>query len=120
MAEKYGDCEETVKEAEKEAKVLLERFSQLKNEMLENKSLGLLTGNTEDIKIYNEVYNEWCKKLGTNPTFFSVPWLYAECYMYRKMEEIFANSKHFKGFDPFREQKFRAFLHSFPGPILLG
>lgn len=85
-----------------------------------DKPLELLSGTAEDIKIWNDVYNQWSAKLGTSPVYFSIPWLYAECYMYRKIGEIFDNSEFFKGFDPFREQKCRALTNSIPAILSLG
>lgn len=120
VAEKYRNCESTIENVEKEAKILLDQFCKLRDDMISDQKLGLLIGDEEDIKIYNDVFNEWSIKLNGNPTYFSVPWLYAECYMYRKMHEMFSRSQFFKGFDPFREQKYRALINSFPGPISLG
>jgi len=38
-------------------------------------------------------------------TWFTAPWLYAECYIYRLLRSLFATSKHWKSFDPFFAQK---------------
>ncbi|KAH9982017.1 hypothetical protein BJV74DRAFT_852635 [Russula compacta] len=38
-------------------------------------------------------------------TWFTAPWLYAECYLYRLFRSLFATSQHWKSFDPYFAQK---------------
>lgn len=38
-------------------------------------------------------------------TFYQVCWLYAECYLYRRLSSFFENSKWLQNFDYFRSQK---------------
>ena len=45
-------------------------------------------------------------------TWFKAPWLFAECYMYRRIRTYFAESKYFKNFDPFKKQKDDTFKSS--------
>lgn len=111
---------EQKQEADEESKVVLGEFSKLRYEMMTDKQLTLLTGDKEDIPVWNDVFKQWTNKLGKEPTFFSVSWLYAECFMYRKIQEIFDNSKYFVGFDSFFEQKRRALINSLPAAISLG
>lgn len=42
----------------------------------------------------------------------SAPWLYSECYLYRKTQLFFDNSKHWKKYDMFRQSKEQAFFKS--------
>lgn len=56
-------------------------------------------------------YNEELEKLG-NPRWFDAPWLFAECYLYRRLNTFFANSKTWKTHDVFRVQKTNAFKSS--------
>lgn len=36
-----------------------------------------------------DVWNTFIEQLGENPTYFSVKWLHAECYLYRRLKSIF-------------------------------
>jgi len=56
-------------------------------------------------------YNEELEKLG-NPRWFEAPWLFAECYLYRRLNTFFANSETWKTHDVFRVQKTNAFRSS--------
>jgi uncharacterized protein with ATP-grasp and redox domains len=57
-------------------------------------------------------YNAELQQLG-NPRWFEVPWLYSECYLYRRLHSYLTQTKHWKQYDPFHAQKnstFRASL----------
>lgn len=56
-------------------------------------------------------YNEELEKLG-NPRWFDAPWLFAECYLYRRLNTFFTNSKTWKTHDVFHVQKTNAFKSS--------
>lgn len=58
-----------------------------------------------------EGYNEELERLG-NPRWFDAPWLFAECYLYRRLHSFFVNSKAWKTHDVFRVQKTNAFRSS--------
>ncbi|KAI0289666.1 DUF89 domain-containing protein [Russula brevipes] len=45
-------------------------------------------------------------------TWFTAPWLYAECYLYRLLRSLFAASEHWKSFDPFFAQKLSTYQAS--------
>lgn len=113
------DCDGKSK-AEEEAKTILGGFSKLRYEMMTDKPLTLLKDSGEDIPAWNQVHKEWLAKLQKEPTFFSVSWLYAECFMYRKVHEIFQTSHYFTRFDPFLEQKRNALVQSMGATITLG
>lgn len=36
-----------------------------------------------------DVWNTFIEQLGENHTYFSVKWLHAECYLYRRLRSIF-------------------------------
>jgi uncharacterized protein with ATP-grasp and redox domains len=64
------------------------------------------------------LYNQELEKLGT-PTWFSVPWLYCECYLYRRMSAVFKLSNHWKNYDVFSRQKINTFRSSRPAVLEL-
>jgi len=63
----------------------------------------------DDIKGYNQEL-----KQRNNPTWHSVPWLFSECYMYRRMATLFSLSKHWKQYDIFARSKNSGFKSSRP------
>jgi uncharacterized protein with ATP-grasp and redox domains len=58
------------------------------------------------------------KALGS-PSWFNIPWLYAECYLYRRVAASFALSQHWKSYDVFARQKMATFRSSRPAVIEL-
>ncbi|KAL9004126.1 MAG: hypothetical protein Q9188_003048 [Gyalolechia gomerana] len=63
-------------------------------------------------------YNKELSALGA-PTWFDVPWLYAECYLYRRINTFFARSTHWKSYDVFAQQKMSTFRSSRPAVLEL-
>jgi hypothetical protein len=62
-------------------------------------------------------------------TWFTAPWLYAECYLYRLLRSLFATSEHWKLFDPFFAQKLYTYkgsgtavhrMNNLPSPPVIG
>lgn len=64
------------------------------------------------------MYNEELAQLG-HPTWYNVQWLYAECYVFRRMSTFFRLSTHWKGYDVFARQKIRTFRSSRPAVLEL-
>lgn len=46
-------------------------------------------------------------------TWFKIDWLFAECYMYRRIVGTTAKTKHLKSFDFFQEQKIEGFTSQY-------
>ena len=42
----------------------------------------------------------------------AAPWLFAECYLYRRVQSVFATSHHWRGYDVFKRQKDSTFVRS--------
>lgn len=38
-------------------------------------------------------------------TWYKTPWLFVECYLYRKINEFIRTTKHMKEYDPFVNEK---------------
>ncbi len=64
------------------------------------------------------LYNQELEKLGT-PTWFAVPWLYCECYLYRRISTSFNLSTYWKNYDVFARQKINTFRSSRPAVLEL-
>lgn len=108
------------KDAGDESKKIIGEMAKLKYEMVTDKPLDKLIGNATDIDIWNDYFQEYIKKHREEPTWFTAPWLYVECFMYRKLSTFFETSKWFKKYDPFEEQKQHALQSSMSAVVILG
>ncbi|KAG9248074.1 hypothetical protein BJ878DRAFT_92929 [Calycina marina] len=98
-----------------EGKRIIEELATLKYELQHDRKLSLLP---DDENADIEGYNTELEQLGI-PSWFNVPWLYAECYLYRRMATVFALSTHWKSHDVFAKQKMSTFRSSRPAVIEL-
>ncbi|KAJ7578990.1 DUF89 domain-containing protein [Mycena floridula] len=104
---------ETTAAKVEEGKIIVEAVSKLKYEMGRDRPLEPLP---QDGEAHVETYNtelERLAQLGQN-TWFTAPWLYAECYLYRLIRSYFIQTKHWKSCDPFLPQKMDVFKKSGP------
>lgn len=63
-------------------------------------------------------YNQELEQRG-HPKWHDVAWLYAECYLYRRMATLFATSLYWKNYDVFSKQKMSTFRSSRPAVLEL-
>ncbi|EJU00627.1 DUF89-domain-containing protein [Dacryopinax primogenitus] len=95
-------------EAEEEGKELIRKVGKLKYNISRNAIMEPIEDDGgANIELYNSMLS--FLELQQQNMWFTAPWLYAECYLYRHLRTTFAFSKHWKAFDPFRGQKERAF-----------
>lgn len=90
-----------------ESKEIVEKLSKLKHDMGRDKPLELIGDDGGDS---TEEYDAVVKENGW--TWFTAPWLFCECYLYRLVRSIFARSSHWQQYDPFSTQKIAAFRSS--------
>lgn len=64
-------------------------LSKLRNELQTDKPVLLLTDNAEDTEAWNEYMarQQDLMEDGQPVSWFKSPWLYIECYMYRRIQE---------------------------------
>ncbi|KAL1920086.1 uncharacterized protein VTP21DRAFT_1232 [Calcarisporiella thermophila] len=99
--------EESEKQAE--AKQIIEKISRLKYELQHDKPLIPIEDDGEpDVQIWNDSLKKYFDGVG----WYDSPWLFCECYMYRRIRETFSQSKHWKNYDPYFKQKIDAFRGS--------
>lgn len=69
-------------------KAVLAQLSKLRYELETDKPMEpIMTG--ADLREWDIVFNRYRQKFnGENPKWFAVSWLFAECFMYRKIVEI--------------------------------
>ncbi|KAI8951213.1 hypothetical protein F4801DRAFT_589895 [Xylaria longipes] len=98
-----------------EGKKIVEELARLKYEMQHDRRLiPIRDDGHPDVALYNREL----EALGT-PTWFAVPWLYCECYLYRRLSTSFSLSTHWKGYDVFARQKINTFRSSRPAVLEL-
>ncbi|KAJ5038470.1 uncharacterized protein L3040_007328 [Drepanopeziza brunnea f. sp. 'multigermtubi'] len=112
----YKAVSDTADEAKRdEGKRIVEELAKLKYELQHDRKLTpLLDDGEADVAGYNQELEQ----LG-NPSWFNIPWLYAECYLYRRIATSFALSKYWKSYDVFAVQKMSTFRSSRPAVIEL-
>lgn len=99
-----GDNKEVVTEDTKSA---IERLSQLRYELTTDKPLKVITDEGEDAHLWNKALEELESRISKeNATWFKAPWLFTECYMYRRIREamLLCESK-LKFYDVYEESK---------------
>ncbi|KAG5885454.1 hypothetical protein JTB14_037035 [Gonioctena quinquepunctata] len=105
--QEYGE------DAKEELKTVIGDLSELKYEIQTNKPLKLLTSQSPDANIYNEYIMKHAN--GDNPpTHFHTIWLLSECYMYRRIRQIFENTKVLQNYDPFQSKKEETYSTDLP------
>lgn len=91
-------------------------LSKLKYELQTDKVMEKFTGDGTD----RLQWNEFLSSLNDdNNSYFKTTWLYAECYMYRKLKSFFEDTETLKDFDYFRHQKTNALIISFAAMSLV-
>ncbi|KDQ17073.1 hypothetical protein BOTBODRAFT_30461, partial [Botryobasidium botryosum FD-172 SS1] len=93
-----------------EGKDIISLKSKLKYEMGRDKPLELIVDGGMSIYEYNRGVDRLAKE-GSN-TWFTAPWLFAECYLYRFIRTFFSCTIHWQDYDPFFEQKEDTFKSS--------
>ncbi|CAN7996886.1 unnamed protein product, partial [Ixodes hexagonus] len=87
------------------------RLSKLRSDMVTNKPLARIADDHDDAPLWNEALEELS---GPDvPHWFTAPWLYIECYMYRRVFEAFQLTTLLRDHDPFAKQKREALFESF-------
>ncbi|KAL4077466.1 hypothetical protein J3A83DRAFT_4087210 [Scleroderma citrinum] len=94
-----------------EGKVIIAKASRLKYRMARDQELEKIP---EDGEFYTDEYNAELEELAKEMknTWFSAPWLFAECYLYRLFRSFFKETACWVDFDPFFAQKEEMFKNS--------
>ncbi|KAK3067116.1 Hairy/enhancer-of-split with YRPW motif protein 2, partial [Teratosphaeriaceae sp. CCFEE 6253] len=100
---------------QEEGKSITQNLAKLKYELQHDRALTpLIDDGKPDIAAYNA---ELAQR--GNPKWFDVAWLYAECYLYRRMATLFSTSTHWRSYDVFSKQKMSTFRSSRPAVLEL-
>ncbi|KAM3603366.1 uncharacterized protein V6R79_020852 [Siganus canaliculatus] len=105
--EEYG--EEGI-EGEKQTISLL---SKLRNELQTDKPVLALTDSLQDTESWNQYLQRHQRLQGDDPvSWFKSPWLYVECYMYRRIQEAVWLNPPIRDYDVFNEGKTQSYFES--------
>ncbi|KAI0086103.1 DUF89 domain-containing protein [Irpex rosettiformis] len=107
-----GSTEETQGQAKfAEGKAIIEKISQLKYDMARDRPLECIPADGE---VYADEDNEVLNQLAEqkHDTWFTAPWLFAECYLYRLLRSFVTQTVHWRSLDPFYAQKEESFRGS--------
>ena len=96
-----------------EGKGLIAKLSEMRHQLMTDKALVFLE-NGEDLDKWRQLFDKLAAARKVTPSWYNVPWLFVECFMYRKIFDICLGSECYKEYDPFRIQKERGFLSSLP------
>ncbi|TPX32820.1 hypothetical protein SmJEL517_g04111 [Synchytrium microbalum] len=96
-------------------KAIIASLGAIKYDLTHDKPLIPLTDHAEDTEVWNFVLAHAWK----DATWYSASWLFAECYMYRRMQEA-VNLSGLKSLDLFESKKRSAFKGSIPSVTGLG
>lgn len=92
-----------------EGKKIIEQLGALKYEVLHDRKLTPIVNDQFPEEV--EAYNKEIEQRG-NPSWLDIPWLFSECYMYRRISTFFSLSTHWKDYDIFARQKIDTFRTS--------
>lgn len=95
IIERYGEL------SREELKFCIGHISKLKYEIQTDKVMTEIPGDESD----QYEWNRLLKEIAPNNSYFSAIWLYAECYVYRRLKSIFAETQSLKDFDYFENSK---------------
>ncbi|KAH7142949.1 hypothetical protein B0J13DRAFT_636779 [Dactylonectria estremocensis] len=91
-----------------EIKSIQGKLQRLKGEIISDDKLRHLEDDgSADIAAYNRMLLDMGKL-----TWLNCPWLYGECYLYRRVQLLFSTSTSWKGYDVFKRQKESALVKS--------
>ncbi|KAK7603893.1 hypothetical protein V9T40_004166 [Parthenolecanium corni] len=100
-----------------EVEIIKQKILNLRNSMVSDGDLLPFNLNSGIFAQITSVYNKMIEQLkksnnGSSPTWFQTEWLFAECYLYYRLHEIFYTSNTFKHYDPFLAVKIDSLLAS--------
>uniref|UniRef100_A0A8C2KL86 Sugar phosphate phosphatase n=1 Tax=Cyprinus carpio TaxID=7962 RepID=A0A8C2KL86_CYPCA len=95
-------------------------LSRLRNELQTDKPVLALTDNAEDTEAWNEYMRREQDLMedGRPVSWFKSPWLYVECYMYRRIQEALYMNPPMDKFDMFKEGKTQSRIPAFQNDCL--
>ncbi len=96
-----------LQESSEDVKLVIDRLSGLRYELLTDKPYTFFFDNGEDVEFWNQSIRDIHLTIGEeNSTWFKGPWLFSECYLYRRVRQAMLVCKtDLKYHDPFEKAK---------------
>lgn len=108
-----------LQDARDEVKVVVGALAKLKNEMQTNKSMPKTNCQVWDT--YLELMGQrYFEGKSDEIKWYLAPWLFVECYMYKRLNDAFQSTKFLKEYDVFKKQKETGWLQSIEAAVVLG
>ncbi|KAI7832458.1 hypothetical protein BC939DRAFT_405706 [Gamsiella multidivaricata] len=95
-------------EKAQEAKSIIEAIGGLRYELQRDKPFRPLKDALPDVTEWNQTLADYY----ATSSWYKASWLFAECYLYRRVKEAFALTQYWRDYDPFFEQKQNVFKSS--------
>ncbi|KAJ3338809.1 hypothetical protein HDU93_009031 [Gonapodya sp. JEL0774] len=96
----------------KTAKEIIAEVGKLRHELTRDMKLREIEDDGDpDVQLWNQLLTNWWRGEENQRTWFQAPWLFAECYLYRRVRELFAKNRNedpaldWGTYDPFASQK---------------
>ncbi|KAF9997075.1 hypothetical protein BGZ80_010938 [Entomortierella chlamydospora] len=102
------DSDPLKEQKDKEAKQIIEAIGGLRYELQRDKPFRPLQDNLPDVGEWNQALADYYP----SSSWFKASWLFAECYLYRRIKEAFALTQYWCDYDPFFSQKQTVFKSS--------
>ncbi|EGD78848.1 hypothetical protein PTSG_01825 [Salpingoeca rosetta] len=88
-------------EGRSEAMASIGRLTKLKYEMQTGKVMRKLDDDGDDVDVWHETLDRMAAQHSEDAKWWKLPWLFSECYMYRRIREATLLSRMLRDVDPF-------------------
>ncbi|KAI6237106.1 Sugar phosphate phosphatase [Aphelenchoides besseyi] len=104
---KYGES------GDADIKYVIHNLSRLRYMVVTDKPLEFLVTDVPDKGVWNKVIKDYHEKVGEKETtWYKIPFLFSECFMYRLIYQYYQDTQNFKDYDPFRIEKEKSYHES--------
>ncbi|KAL3101198.1 hypothetical protein niasHT_027954 [Heterodera trifolii] len=118
------------KEAGDDVTAVIAKLSEMRYRMMTDKSLEPISSEFPDAALWNDEIDQLNKerketKSEANESdgsanWYGSPWMFVECYMYRRIRQFFQQSQFLREFDPFNEDKEKSYRDSSKYMLAIG
>lgn len=100
---------------------VIAKLSEMRYLLMTDKPLEPFGEDVPDASVWNDELQALSKANGDKPiSWYSGPWLFVECYMYRKVQEFLEQTQHLRSYDPFWEDKEKGYKNSSKYMLAMG